>query len=42
MIRINLLGTPRQKKGKRQWRFGTGFDSGEGPSPLLILARRVR
>jgi Tfp pilus assembly protein PilN len=37
MIRINLLGTPRQKKGKRGGGAAPVSIPGEGPSPLLIL-----
>jgi type IV pilus assembly protein PilN len=36
MIRINLLGTPRQKKGKRGGAVPVALPS-EGPSPLIIL-----
>lgn len=37
MIRINLLGTPRQKKGKRGGAAAPVSIPSEGPSPLLIL-----
>ncbi len=36
MIRINLLGTPRQKKGKRGAAAPVSLPS-EGPSPLIVL-----
>jgi type IV pilus assembly protein PilN len=36
MIRINLLGTPRQKKGKRGGAVSVAMPS-EGPSPLIVL-----
>jgi len=37
MIRINLLGTPRQKKGKRGGAANQVSIPSEGPSPLVIV-----
>lgn len=37
MIRINLLGTPRQKKGKRGGSAAPVSIPSEGPSPILVL-----
>jgi type IV pilus assembly protein PilN len=37
MIRINLLGTPRQKKGKRGGAATQVSIPSEGPSPLIIV-----
>ena len=37
MIRINLLGTPRQKKGKRGGAAVPVSMPSEGPSPILVL-----
>ena len=37
MIRINLLGTPRQKKGKRGGSAAPVSMPSEGPSPILVL-----